>query len=752
MRARTFDSPPKIISFRPNLNGLRIASKKSILWPCHAFKVSVPSRRKKDINIFEKTILKLCATESSNTRKLADITCLDNEIVMFIKHRLHQQDLLTDRFELNENAKTLLDEWNKGQQDYIAATVYVDLIGGNLMPVVVAESPGYEKVIDHGDSNGYIRFKIGSAGKGNKITALQLLPERSNMAAKPTSNEVAKTIKAFRRLHKRYSLLTENRIGRPSFYLGSDAITVEQEPELVFLNCIVIIQSGNPDFLITDAFGFGFSNTFKESLYRKAKSDNKIDNWLIRLKENGLVKNPIKSEVKDSEGENNVPAGFSHELHKYPEIQNRLRRAESRLNKAKSLEVNSTSHEKEKKRLISEFVKGLYDALEWTFRQVVFENPVDHWEQIFASGTYKNNASLLHQLAAKIGFSVSGLGSSILNVKPGQIKAYSNGTVELQPLIALAIAGASHDAIHPLNNLVHKGGDCLTFIANLKKLRDTAAHGGKLNYAELMQATAYWCTECDKAFDLIDTPDQCPDCGQKVLKIYTTILDDYRKRTHHIIFNLYPHLQGKSGEISQHITAELKDIDQLRLNARIEIDKYFGLSLVQLMPRSLSEDLMKIELLWDDIKKGTGCVQTYINTLASVLQISLFNSYHDLNRLNGKLSNLTVTALEKANEAEFHLIDRQLPERIETTNKNRVKSACSGNNSTLGANIIAFLILMSEDRLKYISKHIPDFLILVANIIELRGHGNNPQHKLSDDELHSLKTDAFKIIKMLMEI
>ena len=50
------DYRSKVISFRQSLAGIEIASQQGILWPCHAFKVSIPTRRKKALDIFEETI------------------------------------------------------------------------------------------------------------------------------------------------------------------------------------------------------------------------------------------------------------------------------------------------------------------------------------------------------------------------------------------------------------------------------------------------------------------------------------------------------------------------------------------------------------------------------------------------------------------------------------------------------------------------------------------------------------------------
>lgn len=751
------DYRSKIISFRPSLAGLEIASQQGILWPCHAFKVSIPTRRKKVLNIFEETILKLYATKQYDTQKLAEVACLDKEIVIFIQYRLVQLDILSDRFELTKLAKELLNQLDNEPEEYMAATVYVDLIGGSILPIVTSEDPKYENVTEHRNQQGYIEFTVGSTGKKKNISALQLLPERNHMSMRPLPDEIAKTIRAFKRLHKRFSLLTENNIGLPSFFQNSEAITIHQKPEVVFLHCRVIIQKGNPDFLVTDAFGYGFSNILKEALSDKSKADKTLNNWLVRLKGRGVIQKIADEEVDNTSPNEKLPDGFSNVLFQYSDIKNRLNFAELKYKKVKNLQPSSTNRVDEEKQLMSGCLKALYDALEWTFRQVVFDNPVDHWADIFSSQSYKDNDRLLHKFVEKIGFTVHRSGNSLLQIKPGKIRAYLDGTVEMQPLLALAIAGASQDNQHPINNLALNDCNSLSFIAKLKRLRDIITHGEELNYTEIMQATSWMCVKCKKVYHLIDEIKKCPNCNHEEMKVTTTVFDDYRKRTHQIIISLYPSLKSTSGAAKTDISVGMGDIDQLRLKARISLDSYYGLSVVQMMPRNLSDELTKIELFGEALSIESSKIPEYVNSLASVLQISLLFLLAEHKVEIGDDIDLKVLALEKANIVKFSLIDETFPQGLRTVKNNSVKQACGGSSSTLGANLLAFLILIPKETLVTISRNVPNLITLVARIIDLRGHANKSSEQIlneldGENELLALKETVYDTVNTLMEI
>ena len=164
-------------------------------------------------------------------------------------------------------------------------------------------------------------------------------------------------------------------------------------------------------------------------------------------------------------------------MKKYPRIARPLRRAQEYLSDAEKIEVDSSNDEQEFARLTGLAVVALYEAIEWALRFVVSDNPVTHWERLFSSQSYRENDKILRSFATKIGFDVSDSMKTLLQVKPGKIRAIDRGVSEMQPLLALAIAGAINDPNHPLNHLAIKDSGCLSFINALKEVRDPVSHG-----------------------------------------------------------------------------------------------------------------------------------------------------------------------------------------------------------------------------------------------------------------------------------
>ena len=347
MTNQLIDLRPKIIDFPQTLTGLQIASQKSILWPCYAYKVSIPSRKKQNLNIFEETILKICAIEECDLERLSEITCLDVEIVRFIQCRLAQLNLLSDRFEITENARKQLDEWRNESEEFVAATLYIDLIAGNLLPVVTSGEMKLETVVSqNGDS---VKFEMGSSGKKITIEAIKLRPNIKPLGMNgPSPVQVAKTIKIHQKLHKRYSMLNDSLAKLPVFYPKAEAITVQSEAELLYLHCQVIVQKGNPDFIVSDGFGYGFSSVFKDAL------DMSNAGWLINVKEKAIRETMVD---KDPNIEDIKLPMFSVSIKQYPQIRNFLVLAEK--NWKKSNEAFETSSQEQK------FQNAIRDSLKY---------------------------------------------------------------------------------------------------------------------------------------------------------------------------------------------------------------------------------------------------------------------------------------------------------------------------------------------------------------------------------------------------
>lgn len=702
------DLRPKVISFHTALYGLNIAARQSVLWPCHAFNISIPQKKKSGLNVFEETVLKITEIESGDTEKIALLTCLEKELVAFIQNRLNQHGLLNERYELSEHGQELLNEWqNKSDRnlEYTVATVFVDLLTGKLLPYVSTEQLSYKKISRMGD-NGFIDFLINPTDEKSRVSARQIrLAKDSFRKAVPDTNDIIRAIREFKKKYKRHALLNQGVDQYPPPLPEAEAVSVNEIPELVYIHCQAFIQIGNPDLLVTDGCGFGFSESFANYL------TSQDWNWVIDLKNKGVI-DRLSSDRSNREAENESSAADG--MKKYPRVARPLRRAQEYLSDAEKFEVDSSNDEQEYARLTGLAVVALYEAIEWALRFVVSDNPVTHWERFFSSQSYRENDKILRSFATKTGFDVSDSVKTLLQVKPGKIRAVDRGVSEMQPLLALAIAGAINDPNHPLNHLAFDDSGCLSFINALKEVRDPVSHGSS------------------------------PD-----VELSLETLKGFRDRTTRLIKSLIPDITEDAYTAK---TKQERDIDQVRLKARIELDKSLGLGFVQNISPSIREELVKATILSQKATLDNEQLQRYINLLASIIQLSLLEVAKDRRTLVKNRNNLRDEAIEKIVQSGFYPAPDAIPVQISTVNADRLYRATQGSSTTLGAQLLALCLVASEGELLVLKRCFPNCFELIAKLIKLRGHGNQHELDFSRENLESLKINVFKLVKIIMEV
>jgi hypothetical protein len=93
----------------------------------------------------------------------------------------------------------------------------------------------------------------------------------------------------------------------------------------------------------------------------------------------------------------------------------------------------------------------------------------------------------------------------------------------------------------------------------------------------------------------------------------------------------------------------------------------------------------------------------------------------------------------------------QLPERLCTVKLDAIRNTLQGKDETLGACVLAFLLVSDPDTLRSIAGVQPSFISDVADIIIRRGHGNEPL-SLHKGDIGKLRKSAYSTIKTLLEV
>ena len=142
-----------------------------------------------------------------------------------------------------------------------------------------------------------------------------------------------------------------------------------------------------------------------------------------------------------------------------------------------------------------------------------------------------------------------------------------------------------------------------------------------------------------------------------------------------------------------------------------------------------------------------------IKCYASAIQLSLYEVVKD-RRLNYKSDRIREEAIEKIVQSDFYSSATDIPEEISTVTVKRINIAVQGLSSTLGTQLLSVFLLGSESELTQIRNLDPEFIEFVANLIRLRGHGNDNEklHDFSQNDIELLKNKVFKTIKIITEI
>lgn len=694
------DQRPKVISFRTTLNGLDIAAKQDILWPCHAFNISIPQKKKSALNVFEQTVLKITEVESGDTENIAQLTCLEKELVSFIQNRLNQLGLLGDRYELSEYGRELLDEWRNnsdGNLEYIVATVFVDLISGKILPYVNTEQLSYKKILKITDS-GYIEFLINPTNEKKVGAKLIPLTKESHWKVVPSSNDIIRAIRQFQVKYKRYALLNQDVDQYPPPVPMAEAISLHDNPELVYLHCNALIQIGSSDLLVTDGCGFGFSEVFSNYLISR---DWK---WIIDLKSKGVI-----DKINPS---HNLHKKNSSKKYKYKEISKRIVSAKISLDKIEGFNINSTYYENDYQREIETGIKNLYASFEWALRQVISDYIVPEWENIFSSQNYKENEKLLYRFAEKLGFSVNDNGNSILQVKSGAIRQIERGKVELQPLLALSLAGAISNSGHPFHSLAINHPYSLDLLLRLKKYRDSIEHGSSSGLN----------VDKDTLEELINK------IIPMIISLIPVVANDLR-------------IEG--------MDSLSNDVNQERHKADLKIVEALGTAFTYSLPTDIRRELIRSEIMLE--KYSDDKAIEIIKNYCSIMQHTL----HEVikNRKIIDFEEITISkAIDRIVESGFYKNFDAIPKQISTVNPKRLDRAVRGSSSTLGAHLLAVFLLGLDNELIQLKSSDPEIVNFLADLIRLRGHGNQQLYDFPINDINSLRANTFKAIKTISEI
>lgn len=350
-------------------------------------------------------------------------------------------------------------------------------------------------------------------------------------------------------------------------------------------------------------------------------------------------------------------------------------------------------------------IAQLYAAVEWSLFHACARRPFEGDIQRLKFTPQAEHAQLLGLAASEVGLLPPGAG--FRPVREGKLQDFMKGKAELETLLALSILRAQGDDSHPLRRLAALDPALISHLLEIKRARDEKGHG---------KGSA-------------DAPESELLAEPLVREIIETMLPE-------VTFSREPTASSNPDTYAD-----------VLLDARAGIQDAFGFGAFNRLGTNVKERLVHAErvfLSWHEGDDALAFVRDLYAAMQSVLELSL-NRWLPPDMADALLIE---AAQDRAIEAG---LCHRLPSSLHTVRSSIVRQTLQGNGQSLGACMIAFLLMADDQTLKSISATQPSFVDDVAALIARRGHGNEPL-PLASTDVAKLRKASYKIIKALIEV
>lgn len=601
---------------------------RELAWPCKILTVAKPivNPGLKDLNPFERCILKLLALRSRTPRELAEETCLPPDLIAVILLRLFDRNKIDKDYRLTPDTLAEIENHDASSEiEYRTIYQFVDCLGNKKLN----EISGHLKAEEINDD--------GSIRKGADSIFLHYLLKRD--------------------------------------------IPVESDAEFCILRVRMILQK-NGDWRILNPFGNGWSKMLEASYQQFLnKTPDEAEAFSQWQEANSRRFTKKKTDYKPE------PYDTEENRSRYPQLIAALNRR------------NHDSGEND---------VDVYAALEWALFYSLRAVDLKQVIQILTIDSIQNNETRLTEAASNIlGKSLQYSDLKKIHVflpAPEKIKGFQHTEkAEMQVVLPLAILAKGQ---LPLYLVANKYPDFLQRIFDLNQRRNAQKHGKSHQTA-----------------------------------IYGAV--DF-KFMQQVIAVLLPSILFSD---SEEIKNDEDTIFDMKFSARRSLQEFFGVAQFNNMDNILQEYLIQTELF---LQSNTGgkSVDESIDALACIthLYAAAECAFRPLIEDNHELFTSFEAIEAKTKKAGLG----ELSAALKTIRPDLLQKTLDGNDQTLGASVVVWLLQAKLEYLKQIAIRIPSFLADISRLLTLRGHGNQIC-MIHESELRQICTSIYKVIDIIKE-
>lgn len=465
-------------------------------------------------------------------------------------------------------------------------------------------------------------------------------------------------------------------------------ITIVPQSEMYYLDCPIAVQKSDGEFRIADPFGNGFSLIIERAFEQLLEQDPQLSEWLLKWKQSLSNPRPPKS------GPDQWPKeSFDNEANEqcYPKLVASLCRRYVRADD----NVNWTA--------VARPIAAIHASLEWALFYACYRRPFDDAITKLKFTGQLDHATLLGDAAQSVGLEPPAFG--FRSVPVGKLLDFQNAQARLETVLAIAILQAEKDESHPLRRIASSHPDLISRLLDIKKNRDKKGHG-------------------KGGADSADT--ELP-------------ADSFMRD---IVHGLLPDISFADTPVEA--TGKDARADSL-LDAGASIQGEFGFKAFNSFGANLQNRMIHAERFWLASKDGDDAL-VFAFDLYAALQASFRQKLFSMLPPDVLDPEFIASSQKKIQESGLG----ELPKCLCTVKPLAIRQTLQGDDQTLGACVIAFLLMADDDTLRGIANTHPCFIDDIASIITIRGHGNEPC-SLPKVDIKKLRKAAYSTIKTLLE-
>lgn len=455
-----------VVRFTPSTRKRDDERTEWLLWPALAWRVVGPRPRERALNLFQRSVLGLLCVGFRSADEIAARLCLHRELVALVILELEQMRALDALHRPTEQGQKIYADDQDDDDELVVGRVFSDAFSGELWPRLVVRDLPLASVTR--TEKGWPLLETGTHGspRSDRAFVLEMPDDPSRREPQPPDILRAARMHAHQIRHGEELLRVEDRSAR----LGA-VQRLPESPEKLLL--AVRARVGPRGWTIDDPFGVGECPRTRGLIERRVRSEG-------ASRGAGALRDRIQPGTVDAEtatlreiqrnAESKVEDRLTVAIHEHPELFDRtvaMQRA--------AIEAGHSSSPQDKQ---DDVVVKAQQVIEHMLEELLREHGRRDDHRSLTSD-HRLNARLFEELAKGCGFAEP-IPKNLKGVRGGKVQAaVESCRGSVLPLVLALLLGTPGVAGHPLRRAGARSPGFLAGLAELARVRDRAAHGGR---------------------------------------------------------------------------------------------------------------------------------------------------------------------------------------------------------------------------------------------------------------------------------